>query len=96
MQNDHKCNFCGTTFIRKDNLTKHMRLSCKVIKQQNKDKQEIFDKLVLLESKNKELEEAIKNKDKQLEEEIKCKEKQYEEEIKILKDEIKTIQSITM
>ena len=90
--NNYTCNYCNTPFSRKDNLTKHIKLTCKVMKQQNKDKQEIFDKLILLESKNKQLEEEIKNKDKVME----TKEKQLIEEIKILKDEIKTIQSVTV
>jgi len=86
------CNFCNKTFARKNALYRHVNNSCKIVKQQNKNKQEIFDKLMLLETKNKQLEEEIKNKDIQLE----VKDKQCEENINKLKDEIKTIQSITV
>lgn len=98
-QNIHKCNYCDKEFARKDNLTKHMKMTCKVLKQQNKDRQEIFDKLVLLESKNKQLEEEIKNKDKIIEDKdkvIENKDKHLEEDMKILRDEIKAIQSISV
>jgi len=72
--NEYTCYYCNKAFVRKDVADKHMRLSCKVAKQQNKEKQEIFDKLLELESKNKLL----------------------EDENKKLKNEIKTVQSITV
>ncbi len=75
---DHECNYCHKTFTRKNVLYKHIKLNCKVAKQDDKNKQDIFDKLVLLENKNKEYEEEIKNKDK----EIKNKDKLLKEEIK--------------
>ena len=62
--NVHKCNYCNKTFSRKNVVYKHIKESCKIANQQNKEKQEIFDKLVALEEKNKVLEEEIKNKDK--------------------------------
>ncbi len=93
--NENNCNYCNKSFARKDAALRHMDLYCPVAKQQNKEKQDIFDKLVLLESKNKELEEQIKIKDKQLEEEMKNKNKQLENEIKQLKKEMKKTQSIT-
>ena len=68
---NYQCNYCNKTFARKDNVYRHIKDSCKVAKQQNKEKKEIFDKLVALEEKNKELEEVIKSKDKYCEEEIK-------------------------
>jgi len=75
-QNNYKCNHCDTLFSRKDNLIKHMKQSCKVLKQQNKDKQEIFDKILVLEEENKQLHE----KNKQLQE----KNKQLKKKIKLL------------
>jgi len=83
-----QCQHCNKNFSRKDVLYRHVKKYCPVVKQQNKDKKEIFDKIILVESKNKELEEIIKNKDKQLEEVNKIKIKQYKE-IKILKDKLK-------
>jgi len=91
-QNDYTCYYCNKSFVRKDVANKHMKLSCKILKQQNKAKQDTFDKLILQESKIKLLEEEIKNKDKVIED----KDKYLEEEIKILKDEIKIMQSITI
>ncbi len=75
---DHECNYCHKTFTRKNVLYKHIKKNCKVAIQDNKNKQDIFDKLVLLENKNKEYEEELKNKDK----EIKNKDKLLKEEIK--------------
>ncbi len=50
------CEHCTKSFARKDILTRHVKSFCPVIKQQNKEKQIIFDKLLLLETKNKQLE----------------------------------------
>ncbi len=75
------CEHCNKSFVRKDVLNKHIKSFCPVIKQQNKEKQDIFERLLLLESKNKELE----TKYKQLEEEIKNK----DDAIKIKDDVIK-------
>ncbi len=75
--NNNACYYCNKSFVRKDVMNKHMKFSCKVLKQQNKDKQEIFEKLELLELKN----QSIVNKNQHL-----------EEEIRILKDEIKSLQ----
>ena len=93
---NYQCQYCNKSFARKDNAHRHIKLYCPVVKQQNKEKQDIFDKLVALEEKNKQLEEAIKNKDKIYEEEIKNNNKQYEENIKKLSEEIKTIQALTI
>ena len=89
----HKCNYCNKTFSRKNVVYKHIKESCKIAKQQNKEKQEIYDKLVALEEKNKQLENEIKNKDKMLEEEIKNKEKVIEDKVTILVEEIKILRN---
>ncbi len=67
------CEHCNKSFGRKDVLNRHRKQFCPVIKQQNKEKQDTFEKLLLLETKYKELEEEIKKKDKELEEKIKDK-----------------------
>lgn len=54
--NKYQCNYCNKSFVRKDVANKHMKSSCNVLKQQNNDKQEIFDN-----EKIKKLEEEIKN-----------------------------------
>ncbi len=100
----HVCNYCNKTFSRKNVVYKHIKESCKVAKQQNKEKQDIFDKLKLerdqqevivklklLEEQNK----TIITINKQLEEEIKNKNTQLEEENKQLKKAIKKVQPIT-
>jgi len=95
-QINHPCNYCEKSFARKDNLTKHMRLTCKVLKQQNKDRQEIFDKLTLVELKNKQLEEEIKNKDKVIEnkdKQLENKDKQFDDKIMKLVEEINTLRN---
>jgi hypothetical protein len=83
-----KCKYCNKKFVRKDVADAHMKHHCPIVKQQNKAKQEIFDKLIILEEKNKRLEEEIKNKDN--------KEKLLEEEIKKLKDESNNVHTITL
>ena len=88
LNDDYTCNYCNKSFMRNNALRRHIKYYCKVVIQENKIKQEIFEKLVLLESKNKQLEEELKNKDKQ--------DKQYEKEIKKLKNEAKTNQTLTI
>ncbi len=78
---NNACYYCNKSFVRKDVMNKHMKFSCKVLKQQNKGKQEIFEKLELLELKN----QSIVNKNQYL-----------EDEIRILKDEIKSMQPNNM
>ncbi len=100
------CEHCNKSFVRKDVLNKHIKHFCLVIKQQNKEKQDIFEKLLLLETKYKQLEEEIKNKDdaikikddviKNKDDVIKNKEIQYEETIKKLTSENKILQTITV
>ncbi len=85
------CNYCNKTFSRNNVVYKHIKESCKVAKQQNKEKQDIFDKLVLLENKNKQLEEEIKTKNKQLEDGT----KNLENKIKNLEKAMKKTQPIT-
>ncbi len=91
IKNDLDCNYCKKAFARKDALTRHMNQYCPVAKQQNKEKREIFDKLLLLETKNKQLEEEMKNKNERLEN----KNEQLENEIKTLKKAMKKTQPIT-
>jgi transposase-like protein len=73
---NYKCDYCDTTFTRKDNLTKHIKLRCKV-KHQNKEEHGIFDRLLALEENNKQLEEKYKKLDK--------KNKRLEKKINIIK-----------
>ncbi len=96
---DIKCGYCHKPFTRQENANKHMKELCKVMKQQNKDKQEIFEKLELIELKNKQLEDEIKERDKLLaikskeyENEIKNKNKQLQNEIKNKDKQIKNME----
>ncbi len=64
----HICNHCNNTFARKNSLYKHIKLNCKVAKEELNKKQEelnkkqvIIDKLIVLENKNKQLEKDIIN-----------------------------------
>ncbi len=102
VKSDIKCNYCHKTFTRQENANRHMKELCKVMKQQNKDKQEIFEKLELIEFKNKQLEDELKKRNKQLEDELKerekllaNKDKQYEKQLKIrdkqFKEEMKIL-----
>ncbi len=82
------CENCNKSFARKDILARHIKSFCPVIKQQNKDKQDIFERLLLLETKNKQLEEEIKNKDDAI--------KTKDDVIKSLTSENKILQTITV
>ncbi len=94
------CNYCDKSFARKDAAIRHMNQYCPIAKQQNKEKQNIFDKLKLereqqeiidklklLEDQNK----TIITKNKQLEDGT----KNLENEIKTLKKAMKKTQPIT-
>ncbi len=66
----YRCNHCNNTFARKNSLYKHIKLNCKVAKEELNKKQVIIDKLIVLENKNKQLEKDIININKKHEEEI--------------------------
>ena len=53
------CAYCLKTFCRKDVLNKHLKNSCKVKKQQDEQKEDIFKKLLLQESMLKQKDEQI-------------------------------------
>jgi hypothetical protein len=92
LENNIKCDHCNKSFARKNSLYRHTINSCKILKLQNRENQDMIGKLLLLETKNKQLEEEIKNRDnkdildkllllesknKQLEKDIKNKDNQY-------------------
>ena len=60
-----KCNFCGKNFSRKYNLNRHIDDYCKIKKQQDSEKEGIFqqllDKMNKLEEQNKQLQNEIQN-----------------------------------
>ncbi len=91
--NNYNCGYCNKSFSRKDVANKHMKLNCSVFKQQNKERQEIFDKLILLELKTKQIEEEFRNKEKQLEDELKNKDKELKNKDKELKNKDKEIKN---
>ncbi len=72
------CNYCNKTFSRNNVVHKHIKESCKVAKQQNKEKQDIFDKLILEDAKEQEISDKFKlleDQNKNLENKIKTLEK---------------------
>jgi len=60
-----KCNYCHKEFTRKDSLNKHLKSRCKIKKQIELDKEEIFQSLIKkveqLEKQNNELSLTINN-----------------------------------
>lgn len=62
---NNECPFCSKCFSTKCNLNKHVKRSCKVVKSEEKEKQNIFDKLM------KEFEEKHNNQIKELQEQNK-------------------------
>lgn len=72
------CMYCNLTFARKDNLTKHIKKSCKVKKLEDEKKQNIFNNLV--EKENNKLHEEIIAVNKKVEEIVEVINKKNEEE----------------
>jgi len=60
------CKYCYKTFSRKDVLNKHLKNNCKVKKQHNDEKEEIFKKLLLQETILKEKEIELNKKNEQI------------------------------
>ncbi len=85
----HTCNHCNKSFPRSDRLTRHMKLNCKVAKQDNKNKQDIFEKLMQIENENKKLKDEIDNN--KLKDEM--HNLKFENETKKLKDELDTLKN---
>ena len=63
INSDLGCNYCGKVFKRKDNLTRHIHLRCKIIKSQmnelESEKSKLEDKNIELETKTVELENKV-------------------------------------
>lgn len=64
-QYNNECIYCKKKFITKGNVTRHIKNNCSIYKNIQKEKQDLFNKLVKLEEKNKEL----NNKNKELKDE---------------------------
>lgn len=60
------CQYCMKTFYQTSNLNKHIKYNCKIKKQQDEEKEEIFKQLLLKDSIIKEKEEQINKKDEQI------------------------------
>lgn len=90
-KSDTRCNYCFSTFATKSSLNRHIDKYCKVKKQVEQEKQEIFNKLIeQLQKQNHHMEQqaeqmkAIKEQNK----EIREQNKKHQKEIKTLKSEL--------
>ncbi len=101
-KNDLDCNYCNKSFARKDILRRHIKNYCCVVKQHNKEKQEIFDRLILEDTKKQEIIDKLKeDKEKQeilidklkSENELLGKIKQLEDGKKQLEDGTKNLEN---
>ncbi len=96
VQKNILCIYCGLTFARKDNLTKHIKISCKVKKLEDEKKQNIFNNLVVQEKQKNELNTNLQDQIAELKkqnEELNKKNNELEKKIdEILK---KNTQNIT-
>ena len=57
--NDKTCYYCNKTFTRRHTVTKHIKLHCNILKQINKEREEIYDKLIQLENENTKIKKEI-------------------------------------
>ncbi|CAH6421531.1 Hypothetical protein KVN_LOCUS343 [uncultured virus] len=65
-----KCNYCGKYFTRKDSLERHIELRCSIKKQQENQKEQIFNKLLDEMKKQNEKLEEIEKQNQELKKEI--------------------------
>ena len=63
---DHLCKFCGHRFTTKTSLYRHIRISCKVKKRNEKEKNEIYERLLKLEEENGKLKEEMMQMKKEI------------------------------
>jgi hypothetical protein len=54
---ENKCIYCGSTFMKKSNVIKHMKNNCKKMKEIESKRQDIFNRLKKLEDDKKKIEE---------------------------------------
>ncbi len=98
--NKINCNYCDKSFARKDAAIRHMNQYCPIAKQQNKEKQDIFDKLKL-EREQQEIIEKLKLLEEQnktiitINKQLEDGNKNLGNEIKNLKKEMKKVHPIT-
>ncbi len=60
------CQYCLKTFYQTSNLNKHLKFNCKVKKQQDEEKEQIFKQLLQKDSIIKKKEEELNKKDEQI------------------------------
>ena len=72
-----KCNYCQKTFARSDSLNRHLLNSCKVKKEQENQKEELFNKLV---NEMAEMKEIIKKNSDEINK-LKTQNKEYAQKI---------------
>lgn len=53
------CKFCGKGFTAKSNLCSHIKINCKVKKQNDDEKAQIYNRLLILEEENKKLKKEV-------------------------------------
>ncbi len=86
----HTCNHCNKSFPRSDRLTRHIKQNCKVVKQENKNKQDIFEKLLQKDIEDNKLRNEKDIEDNKLRNEI----HNLKSELDTLKNEMKKMQPI--
>ena len=53
------CKYCNNSFTQKNNMYSHIKNRCKVKKEEDNNRENIFDRLVQLENENKELKNTV-------------------------------------
>lgn len=74
------CKFCGKVFTTSTNMYRHMNHTCKIKKSEDKNRDEIYERLVMLEKKNRDFEKENK---------------QLKKEVVSLKKNVQTVSNVT-
>jgi hypothetical protein len=75
------CQYCNKGFTTKANMGTHIRTTCEVKKKNDKEKDDIYKKLLKMEEEHKQLQKMILEKDKKLQDMMSEKNKKFQDSV---------------
>ena len=66
----YKCKLCAKGFTVKTSMYRHLRLSCKVKQEEDREKNEIYERLLKLEQENKQIKQELGDENEKLKKEV--------------------------